>query len=74
MRVGDGDAWRFEKLQEGTRGAERAGAWRLADGETANAVTARTEKGDGGDGIAVIRSKFKIHFVNSIFLLLHGLK
>ena len=22
----DGDAWRFEKLQEGTRGAERAGA------------------------------------------------
>ena len=47
---------------------------RVADSETANAVTARTEKGDGGDGIAVIRSKFKIHFANSIFLLLYGLK
>ena len=47
---------------------------RVADGETANAVTARTEKGDGGDGIAVIRSKFKIRFANSIFLLLYGLK
>ena len=28
VRAGDGDAWRFEKLQEGTRGAERAGARR----------------------------------------------
>ena len=47
---------------------------RVADGETANAVTARTEKGDGGDGIAVIRSKFKIRFEISILLLLNGLK
>ena len=28
VRAGDGGAWRFEKLQEGTRGAERAGARR----------------------------------------------
>ena len=28
VRAGDGDAWRFEKLQEGTRGAKRAGARR----------------------------------------------
>ena len=28
VRAGDDDAWRFEKLQEGTRGAERAGARR----------------------------------------------
>ena len=28
----DGDAWQFEKLQEGTRGAERAGARRVAGG------------------------------------------
>ena len=65
-----------EMLQGGT-GAERAGAqqghgaWPTA---AANAVMARTEKGDGGDGIAVIRSKFKIRFANSIFLLLYGLK
>ena len=40
----------------------------------ANAVTARNREGDGGEGKTVIRSKFKIYFVNSIFLLLHGLK
>ena len=28
VRAGDGGAWRFEKLQEGTRGAERDGARR----------------------------------------------
>ena len=28
----DGDAWRFEKLQEGTRGVESAGARRVASG------------------------------------------
>ena len=32
MRAGDGDAWRFKKLQEGTRGAERAGVRRVAGG------------------------------------------
>jgi hypothetical protein len=31
-------------------------------------------EGDGGEGKTVIRLKFKIHFANSIFLLLHGLK
>jgi hypothetical protein len=31
-------------------------------------------EGDGGEGKTIIRSKFKIHFANSIFLLLHGLK
>jgi len=35
------------------------GAWPTA---AANAVTAWTDKGDGGDGIAVIRSKFKNSF------------
>ena len=34
----------------------------------------RGERRDGGEGKTVIRSKFKIHFVNSIFLLLHGIK
>ena len=58
-----------EMLQGGT-GAERVGAqqgrgaWPTA---AANAVTARTEKGDGGDGIAVIRSKFKIVLQTQFF-------
>ena len=62
-----------EMLQGGTGGGEDWGrsAWPMA---AANAVTARTEKGDGGDGIAVIRSKFKIRFAISIFLFLYGLK
>ena len=72
VRAGDGDAWRFEKLQEGTRGAARER--RVADGETATPSRRETEERDGGDGIAVIRSKFKIRFANSIFLLLYGLK
>ena len=46
----------------------------MADGETATPSRRETEERDGGDGIAVIRSKFKIRFANSIFLLLYGLK
>ena len=70
-----------EKLRGGTGGTARgqpvdgtpsptfAGDERRRHGEKQ-----RGERRDGGEGKTVIRSKFKIHFVNSIFLLLPGLK
>jgi len=47
VRAGDGGAWRFEKLQEGTRGAERDGA-RRGRGAWPAASTSGGERRHGG--------------------------
>ena len=47
-----------ERLRE-NQGRSAATAQRVADGETANAITAGTEKGDGVDDNIVINSKFQ---------------
>ena len=53
VRAGDGDAWRFEKLQEGTRSAERAGA-RRGSGAWPTAIRRRRHGGKQRKGMEVM--------------------
>jgi hypothetical protein len=79
VRAVDGDAWRGREASGRNRGhsaCPTSGRDAVPDVRRRRTASSRRDTGkeDGGDGIAVIRSKFKIRFANSIFLLLYGPK